>query len=760
MSKVKNNANKIIILKIVVLIVLAFLLGFSNTNGIMAKTAETRTYESEKILSQVYLDEEFDDSSVLVVMDKRTGGINKNHEDSFFGNFSKKAVYDLTYMYGGVKNRDNIDEENFNQILQIKLPKKSKQNVINVIRKLEKVEGILWAGPNHYDSPALRPPSATVPATGVHRYPLQWGLHGNLGIQAEETWNITTGIRNNVRVGVIDSGMDNHPDIAANRVNEGGDFVNMNDFNLNIPGPLRADPDGHGTHVSGTIGATGVNPNGVTGVAWNVSLIPLQVSFWDPVSADWRWDVAAVTRAITWAINNDVDIINYSGGGTNDNVARRNAISNFQGLFIAAAGNNGDNNDITRYYPSDYSRERSFSDRVISVGAINNMGNRPNFSNFGSASVSIFAPGVDILSTVPNAINPAEYDSWQGTSMATPHVTGAAALMWSVFTGSNSGWTRAQMASTIKRLIINNAVTDDTGTPLNGLCVANGRLNVFRAVSAVAFTTAPTSGGMSIMGLRPGFSLVNNTSLALPERFDPGTTGVLTVNAIGYNAFENCISISEIYIPSSVTTIGNDAFKNTNNASIFLEGKVIVPSTFSYYWNPSGNPVYLNGNLCTHTFKTTIELNDTQHGDYCFDCRTLTNKMSHRKYTLGEWQYCHDCPYSKFLGHTHNYTYTWLNLQEHKRSCSCGDSRTTPHIISGSWNGQGYTTCLACGGPADSGIILQGIDPTSITEDVNIHIKQYFGNESFILNNGVIVLSELDLVKYYDGTLILPYECD
>lgn len=110
MSKVKNNANKIIILKIVVLIVLAFLLGFSNTNGIMAKTAETRTYESEKILSQVSLDEEFDDSSVLVVMDKRTGGINKNHEDSFFGNFSKKAVYDLTYMYGGVKNRDNIDE--------------------------------------------------------------------------------------------------------------------------------------------------------------------------------------------------------------------------------------------------------------------------------------------------------------------------------------------------------------------------------------------------------------------------------------------------------------------------------------------------------------------------------------------------------------------------------------------------------------------------------------------------------------------------
>ena len=64
------------------------------------------------------------------------------------------------------------------------------------------------------------------------------------------------------------------------------------------------------------------------------------------------------------------------------------------------------------------------------------------------------------------------------------------------------------------------------------------------------------------------------------------------------------------------------------------------------------NPVYLNGTLCTHTSKTTIEISDIQHGDLCNHCRSLTNKTNHRKYTLGEWQYCHDCPYSKFLGHT------------------------------------------------------------------------------------------------------------
>lgn len=111
-----------------------------------------------------------------------------------------------------------------------------------------------------------------------------------------------------------------------------------------------------------------------------------------------------------------------------------------------------------------------------------------------------------------------------------------------------------------------------------------------------------------------------------------------SVTSIGAYAFDGCINLNEIHIPSSVTTIGNDAFKNTNNASIYLDGKTTVPSTFSYYWNPSGNPVYLNGNLCTHTFKTTIELNETQHGDYCFDCRTLTNKTDHSKYLSGEWQ--------------------------------------------------------------------------------------------------------------------------
>lgn len=291
MSKFKSRTSRLAVLALGVLLAFTLSLIFTVNNGISAFAAESDVAVAveAKIYSRATIDEDFDDSSVLVVMDKRFGGINKRYNENFFGEFPKEAIYDLTYIKGDVASIRNIDKDNFNQIIQIKLAEKSKENVLRVIRQIEKIDGVLSASPNYYDSPAALPTNSD-----DTRYPNLWGMHGNCGIQAEEAWNFTTGIRNNVRVGVIDTGMDNRPDIAANRVNEGGDFVNMISIPNNTPGALRADAVGHGTHVSGTIAASGTTADGVAGVAWNVQLIPLQVA-----NDAGTWPIDAVTRAIT-----------------------------------------------------------------------------------------------------------------------------------------------------------------------------------------------------------------------------------------------------------------------------------------------------------------------------------------------------------------------------------------------------------------------------------------------------------------------------
>jgi|GEM_PF-5648695 len=251
-----------------------------------------------------------------------------------------------------------------------------------------------------------------------------------------------------------------------------------------------------------------------------------------------------------------------------------------------------------------------------------------------------------------------------------------------------------------------------------------------------------------------GLSNNSFTSITIPS-----SIGGQSVKYISDSAFINKTHLSQITIPSSVTHIGSNAFQNTNNASIYLTGRTSAPSTFNINWNSSANPVYLNGNLCNHASKTTISLNDTQHGDLCNNCRTITNKANHNKYTSGLWKYCYNCPYSKYIGHTHTYAHTWLNLRQHVSSCLCGSNVTRPHIVSSDWNGVGYATCLDCGGPAELGIVIMSGKPVSDEVLFTGLVSEYFGNGSFILENGVIVLSDEDLEKYYDGTLVLPDCC-
>ncbi len=293
-------------------------------------------------------------------------------------------------------------------------------------------------------------------------YSLLWGMN-NTGqtvnndpgiagadIDANLAWDVWTGSSGFV-VGVADSGiLKTHEDLAANIWTNPGEIAGNGvdddgngriddtwgwDFYNNDNNPT--DDNGHGTHVSGTIGAVGNNGKGVVGVCWNVKLAGLKIA-----SAGGSISVTAAVNAINYCVGKGIKISNHSWGGGSFNQSLSNAISAARTaghIVVAAAGNGGldgrgDNNNTTPQYPASYN-----FDNVIAVAALDNNDKLARYSNYGSTSVDIGAPGSTIASSY-NSSN-TSYAYLSGTSMATPHVTGVAALVWS----KNPTWTYAQV---------------------------------------------------------------------------------------------------------------------------------------------------------------------------------------------------------------------------------------------------------------------------------------------------------------------------
>jgi len=395
------------------------------------------------------IEDNFDGSSVLVVMDKKTGGINKAHKKSFFGFFEVEYIKDLTEITGDINTKEYLNKELFKQILLIKLPTNSKNNVLNVIRQLEKVEGVLYASPNYYLYPAATHPDdpeygGPSPTTG------QWGLKGTYGINAPNAWDITTGARG-IIVGIIDSGISPHEDLNANLLS-GWNFENNNSNTI--------DTTGHGTKVAGVVGAAGNNYTGIAGVCWDVSLVPLVNR------DDARYFVNDAISAISFAASAGIGTINFSQYCELPVTILDTAVQNYNGLFVCAAGNstignNIDNNDLYVLL--------SQRPNTIIVGAINSSG-YPSNSNVGKNTVHLFAPGEDIRTTGAGG----GYLNDSGSSYATPHVAGAAALLKSVYPFLT--------APQIKKVIL-GYVTKDTAR-LGNYCITGGRLNVEAALKS------------------------------------------------------------------------------------------------------------------------------------------------------------------------------------------------------------------------------------------------------------------------------------
>ncbi len=365
-----------------------------------------------------------------------------------------------------------------------------------ILNAVEGISGFRSLIPN-FVIHTLSHSAATIPDDP--RYTEQWDMDNtgqssgtpDADIDAPEAWDITTG-SSSIVVGVIDTGVNYlHPDLAANMWTNPGEIPNDNidndnngfvddyygfDFINNDSDPM--DDGGHGTHVAGTIGAVGDNGFGVVGVNWDVSIMALKFLGTDGGSTADAIEAINYATMMKTTKGINIKLTNNSWGGGPFEAALFAAIqANEQAgmLFVAAAGNDSTNNDLIPHFPSNYDLPN-----IISVASTNHNDVLSSFSNFGATTVDIAAPGGDspasttggdILSTWwPGA----SFESIQGTSMASPHVAGVAALVWA------SCPTATYQA--VRDAIYAGA---DPLPSLSGLVATGARLNAFGALTNI-----------------------------------------------------------------------------------------------------------------------------------------------------------------------------------------------------------------------------------------------------------------------------------
>jgi subtilisin family serine protease len=440
-----------------------------------------------------------------------------------------KASADVNREYGAVVI-ETFDDLGWQRI---KLPKGKSAN--RVVAELKNLAEVADVQPNFYYHLLATPNDPQFTAAG---------MYGLSKISAPQAWDLTTGSPN-VVVAIIDTGIRyTHEDLSPNMWRNPGEIANNGidddnngfiddyygyDFFFNDSDPL--DENGHGSHTAGTVGAAGNNSKGVSGVNWNVKLMAIKI-----------YDSAGTTTTSAMLINAynyirmmknrgvNIRVTNNSYGGCSEacgyDQATKDAIDalgDADVLQAFAAGNNGTNNDSLPFYPSNYT-----SPSIISAASSTSTDARSSFSCFGATTVDIAAPGSSILSTYRTSDT--SYQLLSGTSMATPHVAGAAALLLA----SNPNLSTASVKATLMN-------TADQLTAWSGVVKSNGRMNVFNAIQNPTNCT---------------FNLSNESQSV------PATGGNFSVNA---SAAANCDYSSKGNENWLSITTGNPA---TANATI------------------------------------------------------------------------------------------------------------------------------------------------------------------------------------------------
>lgn len=394
------------------------------------------------------------------------------------------------------------------------------------------VPGVKYAEPNWFVHADLTPNDPSINQC--------WGLNNtgqtingdagtnNADINAFEAWNSFTGNPNFV-IAIIDTGLNRtHPDLAGNVWTNPGEVPGngIDDDNngyvddvygwnwvSNNNNPM--DDNNHGSHCAGTIGAVGNNGVGVAGVNWRCKMVGLKF-----LNSGGSGSISAALSALQYCTRMNIKVSNNSWGGGGYSASFSSALTASQAvghIFCAAAGNGGYNNDTSPSYPASYSQ-----DNVIAVAAVDNDFRLASFSQYGATSVDIGAPGVNVYSTIQGT----GYAFFNGTSMATPHVTGVTALVY----GQNTGWTYTQVRNRILS-------TARPVAALAGRCVTGGCVDAGAAI----FSAPNNPPQISLSSPTEGTNVPAGTAVSLSASASDPDEGNLTGSIVWTSSLQGVI---------------------------------------------------------------------------------------------------------------------------------------------------------------------------------------------------------------------------
>lgn len=551
-----TKKRNILLSALFVLVMVFTIVAFANINQGIVANAYSNSQNSTVITNA-----DFADDTVLVVMNNEETLKFNSYTELDFPEVDLREVISLTETSENLlqeqinnSSKQTIDAAKFKSILSLKLKEPGKENVLKAIEKLSNRKDLYSVEPDYV---LISDATSPTPNDTYYNFQEIW-LGSETGIKVSDAWNITCG-SNTVRVGIIDTGIDSsHPDLI-NRVNKSL----SRDFTINAPYISNdvVDSYGHGTHVAGIIGAEGNNSVGISGVSQDVELVSLRIT--TDGSATHATFASRLVLAINYAntagikiLNNSNGIDNFSGSISLSNAVRE-AINSYNGLFVTSAGNNKTNIDEDPYFPAMFQLPN-----MITVGALNIYGNdKASFSNFGENSVDIYAPGDMILSTYPigegKHFSPSsDYEPMSGTSMSAPFISGVAALMLSA-NPSLSG-------SQLKAFLTTSADTIDISVG------AIKKVNAYKAVKNVQIdtslfkTTNLADNKIRIDGINNSVQGILNVPNSINNRI---------VTQIADEAFSQQTEITEVFIPNTIESIGNAAFMNcVNLVNVFFDG--------------------------------------------------------------------------------------------------------------------------------------------------------------------------------------------